>query len=195
MCLFSFWLLYLADPDFVMDRSLTRFTSAQLVFIFCCRLRPWTELRRLGVVASPMNLIFQEEDTPNDPGLATHAVVAENNQLSSGQNWGVKWGKMRWEDPAEVFFSYGAEVSSTIKRVHRIGNDFSYCTMEVQYGKLTRCKHTWNSMFLELHGGCWLIIHIKIVTSKVEKKKHLENIVYHLFKATVGDFRGKVDGN
>ena len=50
-------------------------------------------------------------------------------------------------------------------------------------------------MFLELHGGCWLIIHIKIVTSKVEKKNHLENIVYHLFKANVGDFRGKVDGN
>lgn len=80
MCLFSFWLLYLADPNFVMDRSLTSFTSAQLVFSFLLSVA--RELRRrLGVVASPM-----KGDTQNDPGLATHAVVAENNQLSSGQN-------------------------------------------------------------------------------------------------------------
>ena len=55
--------------------------------------------------------------------------------------------------------------------------------------------------YVSLPEGKWVISptykwdrigHIKTVTSNVGKKNHLENIVYHLFKATVGDFRVKL---
>ena len=59
--------------------------------------------RRLGVVASPMNLRASRGAPPNDPGRATHCSSCRKPSIVKRTKLRSQLRKMRWEDPAEVF--------------------------------------------------------------------------------------------